>query len=120
MMSENDVIRAVRTIRYSSQRLRNQRRSASVNALAAAAGLTRKCVYEVAQRGTMSPETANKLRSALSLIGGSPDLSLPRLDNKAVPSPGHGIGCSPGPPIGRRIEGGTPSANHGYLSFWMK
>ena len=91
-----------------------------MNALAAAAGLTRKCLYEVAQRGTMSPETANKLRSALSLIGGSPDLSLPRLDNKAVPSPGHGIGCSPGPPIGRRIEGGTPSANHGYLSFWMK
>jgi predicted transcriptional regulator len=72
MMSENDIVRAVRSIRYSSKRLRNQRRAASVNALAAAAGVTRKCVYEVAQRGTMSPETADKLRSALSLIGSVP------------------------------------------------
>jgi predicted transcriptional regulator len=72
MMSENDIIRAVRSIRYSSKRLRNQRRAASVNALAAAAGISRKCVYEVAQRGTMSAETADKLRSALSLIGSIP------------------------------------------------
>jgi predicted transcriptional regulator len=65
MMSEADLVRAVRSIRYSSKRLRNQRRAASVHGLAKAAGLDRLTVYNIAATGRMSPETANKLRAVL-------------------------------------------------------
>jgi plasmid maintenance system antidote protein VapI len=45
--------------------LRNQRRAASVNALATAAGITRKTIYNICATGQMHPETADKLRSVL-------------------------------------------------------
>jgi plasmid maintenance system antidote protein VapI len=65
MLSDDDIVRAVRSIRFASKRLRNGRRALSVNALAKHAGITRDTVYRIANTGTMSPETADKLRSVL-------------------------------------------------------
>lgn len=67
MLTDDDIVRAVRSIRYSAKRPRNQRREPSMNGLATAAGLSRKCLYQIARRGTMSPETRDKLRHGLPL-----------------------------------------------------
>jgi hypothetical protein len=64
-MDKAEIIRAVRSIRYSSKRLRNQRRAASVHGLAKAAGIDRGTVYRIAKTGVMSPETAGRLRLVL-------------------------------------------------------
>lgn len=66
MMTDEDIVRAVRAIRFTSKQLRNGRRALAVNALAQAAGIRRGTVYDVAATGRMSPTTADKLRAALS------------------------------------------------------
>ena len=67
MLTHDEIIRAVRRIRYSPKRARNGRSSPSVHALAAAAGITRQTVYNAAATGRMSPETAAALAHALDL-----------------------------------------------------
>lgn len=78
MLTDEDIIRAVRSIRYASKAARNGRRALAVRALAQAAGISRDTVYVVAATGRMAPETAHKLRMALISDRDRSDMSDPR------------------------------------------
>jgi hypothetical protein len=69
MLSQDDIVRRVRTVRFSSKQARNGRKTYSMYRLAVLAQLHRATLYNVAATGRMSAETADKLRSALSMIG---------------------------------------------------
>ncbi|HEX8837589.1 MAG TPA: hypothetical protein VF748_11685 [Candidatus Acidoferrum sp.] len=69
-MTDEDIVRAVRTIRYSPKAARFGRRAQSVRALALAAGINPLTIYRIASNGRISPIVANKLR----LVMGSDSL----------------------------------------------
>lgn len=74
-MTHDEIVAAVRRIRYSSKAQRNGRRIPTARALAEQTGLRRGTIYDVVNSGRMSPETADKLRSALSNDSAESDMS---------------------------------------------
>jgi hypothetical protein len=66
MLSDQDIIRQLRAIRYSSTRERNARRLPSVNALAKAAGLARPYLFEITNTGRLGTVARAKLTRALT------------------------------------------------------
>ena len=61
MLSDDEIVRRVRAIRFSSTRERNARRAPSINALAKKAGLSRKVVYEITNTGHLGSIARAKL-----------------------------------------------------------
>jgi len=69
MLTHDEIIRAVRRIRYSSRSARERQQAPSLSMLARAAGLRRTNLYRTLTRGTMSRETADRLRMGLDVLG---------------------------------------------------
>jgi len=67
MLTDDDIVRAVRAIRYGPRNARHGRSAPSIRALAAAAQISRQTVYNAAATGRISPEVAAALASALEL-----------------------------------------------------
>ena len=66
MISDAEIIRRVRAIRFSSPTERNARRAPSINALAKQAGLSRKVVHEVAITGHLGSISRAKLSRVMT------------------------------------------------------
>ena len=69
MLTHDEIVKAVRLIRYSSKAKRNGRKTLTIGALSRAAGISRETTYQVAKTGRMSPETALNLQHALYMSG---------------------------------------------------
>lgn len=69
MLSNEAIVRAVRTIRFSSKGGRHAHFLPSMRGLAKTAGISRQTAYTVAATGKMSPETRQLLTWALLSLG---------------------------------------------------
>jgi len=66
--SEADIIRALRFIQFSCQKLRMGRRAPSLSLVARAAGLSRMTLYRITRDGTMSEKSKVLLRPVLQAV----------------------------------------------------
>lgn len=66
MLSDDEILRRLRAIRFSPSHLRNARKAPSINALAAQAGLSRKALYAAANTGEMGATVRAKLIGAMT------------------------------------------------------
>jgi hypothetical protein len=64
LLPDDEILRRLRTIRYSSQALRNARRIQSINSLATETGLTRAGLYEVLRTGRLGRRSKPALSRA--------------------------------------------------------
>ena len=66
MLSDQEIIRRLKTIRFSSASERNARRAPSINAIAKQAGLSRKALYEVTTTGRLGSIARGKLTRVMT------------------------------------------------------
>lgn len=69
MLSDDEIMRRLRTIRHSPQALRNARQLPSINDLAKRAGLTRAALYAMLRAGSVG-KSAARLAHALETCQG--------------------------------------------------
>jgi hypothetical protein len=69
MLSDQEILRRLRTIRFSSDTERNARRSPSLNAVITASGLGRTFVYRIIREGKgLGPRSRARLSEALEPV----------------------------------------------------
>ena len=66
MLSDQEIIRRLKAIRFSSTRERNARRAPSINAIGRQAGLSRKVIYEVTNTGRLGSIARAKLAPVIT------------------------------------------------------
>ena len=66
MLSDDEIIRRVRSIRLSSAFERNARRLPSINGLATAAGLTPQTIFRISNGSPLSKHSRERLQQALT------------------------------------------------------
>jgi hypothetical protein len=67
-MTPDQVVRQLRTIKYSSQRARNGRRVPGIRTVAREAGLSFRTVYTIVQTGRLTPAQAVALARGLEAV----------------------------------------------------
>lgn len=70
MLSSEEVLRCLNTVRYSPQAERNARRSQSINSIAKQAGLTRAALYEMMRTGRMQLRSQARLSEVFETCQG--------------------------------------------------
>ena len=66
MLSEQEIIRQLRAIRFSSRHERNARRAPSMHGIAQATGISRMHIYRVAVGGKITPRMRQELSHVLT------------------------------------------------------
>lgn len=69
MLSDDEIRRRLRAIRHSSRHERNARRAPSINATAAAAGLSRETLYCIARDEPIGQRARRELTRVLTCQG---------------------------------------------------
>jgi hypothetical protein len=64
-MTDEEILRTLRTVRYSSKHERNARRALSINGLATMTGLTRQALYQILWTGHVGSRSRPALSKAL-------------------------------------------------------
>lgn len=66
MLSDQEILRRLRAVRFSPASERNARRAPSINALAKQADLARKTIYQIATTGCLTDNLRGRLTLALT------------------------------------------------------
>ena len=66
MLSDAEIVRRLRAIRFSPTHLRNARRAPSMNGLATKAGLTREWLFQLTNGAPMGNKARSRLTMALT------------------------------------------------------
>jgi hypothetical protein len=69
MLSDEEILRRLRAIRFSPTHLRNARKAPSMNGLATKVGLTREWLFRLTSGAPIGPETRSKLSAAFTSDG---------------------------------------------------
>jgi hypothetical protein len=64
-MTDEEIVRQLKTVKHSSQHERNARRATSINDLAVRTGITRAWLYEIMRTGRVGRRSRQPLSKAL-------------------------------------------------------